>query len=231
MIGYRLAGDARIFDSFAGGFPWFLCSHTERPLGWHSNMSCHWLLSIARAHPSVWWIPELLYSKPWHLEHDWDYPLVGIPHLGFANARRLILHCSSILYCLRLPKLNNHFMRTASLYFPSCAFSCFYPREAQMIKSMFPIIHSCDLIFDLFFFCNFYGSCSVICPFLKFLVCNLWLTGCSSVEGFQELYNWACNLFTLIEIGVNNFRELLNLIANWSITLLVYHSIIPAWLK
>lgn len=45
-------------------------------------MPYHWLLPIARAHSSIWWIQKFLYTNPWNFKHCWTYCFVGLSYMG-----------------------------------------------------------------------------------------------------------------------------------------------------
>ncbi|XWS45344.1 hypothetical protein CRYUN_Cryun15aG0128400 [Craigia yunnanensis] len=88
----RLAGDARIVDPSSGCGSELLCTHFEGQLGWCFNMPLHRMLPIARAHPSLGWIPEFLHSEPWNIKHCRHYPSDSLPRLVAGASLRLATH-------------------------------------------------------------------------------------------------------------------------------------------
>lgn len=86
LWGSRLVGDARFIDSSSGSCSKFLCPHPEGQLDWRFYMPDHRLLLAARAHPSIRWVPELIHTESWHLQHPWHHCFVGLSCLALGTS-------------------------------------------------------------------------------------------------------------------------------------------------
>lgn len=81
----RLAGDAGFFDPSSGCGSKLFCRNLEGELGWHLDMSPHWMLPAARAHPVIRWIQKLIHPKPRNIEHSRYCPSLGLPCVGIGS--------------------------------------------------------------------------------------------------------------------------------------------------